>query len=139
MEKELNQQTVENFSNNCIEYNGKITVKIFEDQRMLSNHTYYNNGTNKLFTFLINCLSGDFNTAKANRPCRLILLKSEEGEVLADSTPIETNTNSQGKNYWGDNMNFQAKTFTELSVDELYEILKSRAEIFLTRSSSADL
>lgn len=28
-------------------------------------------------------------------------------------------------------MNFEAKTFTELSVDELYEILKSRAEIFL--------
>lgn len=28
-------------------------------------------------------------------------------------------------------MNFVAKTFLELSVDELYEILKSRAEIFL--------
>ena len=28
-------------------------------------------------------------------------------------------------------MNFVAKTFSELSVDELYEILKSRAEIFL--------
>lgn len=28
-------------------------------------------------------------------------------------------------------MNFEAKTFTELSVDELYEILKSRAEIFM--------
>ncbi len=28
-------------------------------------------------------------------------------------------------------MNFAKKTFSELSVDELYEILKSRAEIFL--------
>ncbi len=28
-------------------------------------------------------------------------------------------------------MNFVVKTFSELSVDELYEILKSRAEIFL--------
>ena len=34
------------------------------------------------------------------------------------------------RNY-GDYMELIAKTFTELSVDELYEIIKSRAEVFL--------
>jgi len=32
---------------------------------------------------------------------------------------------------WGDNMNFSAKIFSELSLIELYEIIKSRSEIFL--------
>lgn len=37
-----------------------------------------------------------------------------------------------GNNYLrGENMNFKAKMFNELTTTELYEIIKSRAEIFL--------
>ena len=32
---------------------------------------------------------------------------------------------------WGETMNFVSKTFSELSTNELYEIIKSRMEIFL--------
>lgn len=95
-------QEIENFTGNSIEYKGQITVSIFEDDRMISKNTYYNQGTNKLFTFLTNCLSGDFNTAMASRPCRLVLLKKGSSEDLATSTPTATNKDSNGKTYWGE-------------------------------------
>lgn len=99
MEKELNEKLINN-THNCIEYKGKITVSVLENERVLSKNIYYNNGTNKLFAFLTNCLSGDFNTARANRPCRLVLLTTadEEAEYITDSKPTDNNYS----NYWSE-------------------------------------
>jgi hypothetical protein len=101
MEKEMIQQIADN-ANHCVEYKGQITVSIFEDDRLISKNTYNNKGTNKLFAFLTNCLSGDFNTARASRPCRLVLLKKGSEENLTTSTPLLTNKDSGNNPYWGE-------------------------------------
>lgn len=95
--QELELQAVET-TNNAIEYSGKITVSTLDGDRVISKQTYHNNGTNKLFSFLSNCLSGDFNTAKATRPCRLLLLKTDAAEIdkISDSKP----TDSDYSDYW---------------------------------------
>ena len=88
--QELELQTIET-TNNAIEYSGQITVSALDGDRVISKQTYYNNGTNKLFSFLSNCLSGDFNTARASRPCRLLLLKTDNTENTTNSKPTDTN------------------------------------------------
>jgi hypothetical protein len=88
--QELELQTMET-TNNAIEYSGQITVSTLDGDRVVSKQTYYNNGTNKLFSFLSNCLSGDFNTARATRPCRLLLLKTDKDELssITNSKPTD--------------------------------------------------
>lgn len=95
--QELELQATET-TNNAIEYSGQITVSTLDGDRVVSKQTYYNNGTNKLFSFLSNCLSGDFNTARATRPCRLLLLKTDENELssITDSKPTDNNY----KDFW---------------------------------------
>lgn len=95
-------QEVASQTANPIEYRGQITVSIMDGDRLISKNKYTNSGTSKLFAFLTNCLSGDFNTARYNRPCRLLLLEGGSGEDLDTSNPADEDADSNGNAFWGE-------------------------------------
>lgn len=77
-------------SSNCTNYIGTVTISVFQNERLLSKQTDHNAGMNNLFSFIANCLAGNWTTAKSTKPCKLALLRQAEGEDLKTSTPTAT-------------------------------------------------
>ena len=74
-----------------IGYEGKITLTLKSDNRVLKSKTYKNNGTSQLFSFLGNCLIGSFEDAKKDLPRKIMLLKNESNK---EATLDEKNVKS---------------------------------------------
>lgn len=66
-----------------IGYEGKVTLTLKSNNRVLTSKTYKNNGTAQLFKFLGNCLIGSYEEAKKYLPSKLLLLEnySKDGNV----------------------------------------------------------
>lgn len=73
-------------NSDCAQYTGTVTVASYLGDRLIKKETSHNKGLTKLFTFIGNCLQGHWTAAKANRPCKLVLLKGALGENLTDAT-----------------------------------------------------
>lgn len=67
-----------------IGYEGKINVKVQRGTKTVSNKTYHNTGSNKLFHFLCECLAGNYYNDI--RPVRIKLLKGNTNESVTDMT-----------------------------------------------------
>ncbi len=66
-------------SSQNFKYSGDITIKITDDDnRVYSETKYHNTGCLKLFNFFADCLIGNYNIAKSNRPCRVVLFKEDD-------------------------------------------------------------
>lgn len=74
-----------------IGYEGKVTLTLKSDNRVLSTKTYKNNGTAQLFRFLGYCLIGSYEEAKQFLPTKLLLLKntSVDGGVTRDDKAVD--------------------------------------------------
>ena len=85
MNKEINYNT-----SNCdfTSYTGKVTVSVYDNDRLIKTTTSHNKGMSTLFNFIGNCLKGDFKSARESRPCKLVLLKADESEKTK-TNPIE--------------------------------------------------
>jgi hypothetical protein len=84
-----------------ITYEGDVTLKIYNEAKLVKSITKYNSGTDKLFSFIQSCLRGSFEEAKSARPSKLIILKAgaTTGEGLIDdkhSTP----EGETGREFW---------------------------------------
>lgn len=62
----------------AIAYEGEVTIKLYNDNKLVKTFANHNNGTNRLFSFILSCLKGSFEEAKDLRPTRLIVLKQGE-------------------------------------------------------------
>lgn len=89
MNKEINYNT-----SNCdfASYTGKVTVSVYDNDRLIKKTTSHNKGMSTLFNFIGNCLKGDFKSARESRPCKLVLLRKDDNNTIDpinSSNPIE--------------------------------------------------
>jgi hypothetical protein len=74
-------------------YEGKVTLTLKSNNRVLKSQVYRNHGTARLFKFLGHCLINDFTGAKPYLPTKILLLYNEA------KTPAEAITNAMNPTY----------------------------------------
>jgi hypothetical protein len=67
-------------------YEGKVTLTLKRDNRVLTHKTYKNNGTAQLFQFLGYCLLDSYEEAKRLLPTKILLLRNL-GEDANSTSP----------------------------------------------------
>lgn len=69
-------------------YEGKVTLTLKSNNRIITSKTYKNNGTNQLFKFLGECLKGNFGTeTKKLVPNKILLLENKSGDTPMSAQP----------------------------------------------------
>jgi hypothetical protein len=71
---------MKNTAINTLKYTGEVTLSQYIGQKKYRVAQLHNAGGNALFNFLADCLIGEFNIAKANRPTKIMLIsRSADG------------------------------------------------------------
>jgi hypothetical protein len=65
---------------NTLKYTGIVTLSQYIRNKKIILAKKYNKGGNPLFTFLTDCLVGDFDVARLERPSQILLLKVTEND-----------------------------------------------------------
>lgn len=75
---------------NNLKYTGRVTLSQYINGKKIEFAQIHNSGGDALFNFLYDCLLGDFNTAKSQRPTQIMLLQvqGDGGSFVARSSPI---------------------------------------------------
>jgi hypothetical protein len=68
---------------NGLGYEGKVTLTLKSNNRVLESKTYKNHGTAQLFKFLGQCLIGSFEESKNLLPNKILLLKNTSGGAFS--------------------------------------------------------
>jgi hypothetical protein len=69
---------------NTLSYTGIVTLSQYIGNKKIEIAQVHNEGGNPLFSFFSDCLIGDFESARINRPIKIMLLKRISGEVSDD-------------------------------------------------------
>ena len=81
---------------NGLGYEGKVTLTLKSNDRVLQSKTYKNNGTIHLFRFLGYCLTGAYAEAAKLLPTKILLLYNSSGSpVSATPTQVDPCTRFQ--------------------------------------------
>lgn len=72
-------------NSDCAQYTGTVTVASYLGDRLIKKETHHNQGLKTLFEFIGDCLQGNWYGARDKRPCKLVMLKKAEGEILTDA------------------------------------------------------
>lgn len=73
---------------NNVAYTGIVTISQYTNGKKIATAKTHNAGGRALFNFLANCLTGDFDTAKANIPTKILLLaKNKDTGTLEPADP----------------------------------------------------
>lgn len=76
-------------------YEGKVTLTLRSNNRVITSKTYKNNGTTRLFKFLGECLRGNFGTDTQNLvPNKILLLYNKSGATPMSAIPTEVEPRS---------------------------------------------
>lgn len=75
--------------NEGIGYEGKVTLTLKNNGRILKSRTYKNNGTVELFNFLGNCLINNFTEAEKLLPNQILLLHNGKSPTHAYAKSVE--------------------------------------------------
>ena len=77
---------MKNTAINSLSYTGTVTLSQYAGTKKLVVAKIHNTGLNRLFSFLSDCLIGDFEAAKVNRPDKIMLLKKDsDGDYVKAS------------------------------------------------------
>jgi hypothetical protein len=79
-------------------YEGKVTLTLKSNNRILKSKTYKNNGTAILFKFLGYCLINAFEDAKALLPSKILLLYNH-GNNPIDASPTDVEVRSDWRGW----------------------------------------
>lgn len=71
--------------NGGLGYEGKVTLTLKSNDRVLKSQIYKNSGTIELFKFLGNCLAGRFAEAEKILPNQILLLYNQSQEPIPDN------------------------------------------------------
>lgn len=71
---------------NNIEYTGIVKLSQYTNGKVFTVLEKHNEGGTALFNFLTDCLLGDFDIAKFDRPSKIMLLNINEDGILAKAT-----------------------------------------------------
>lgn len=74
--KEESVKEIKNAEPQKLGYTGTVKVSVKRGNSIISSKTYKNNGSNRLFLFLHECLVGSYNKAEGSRPSRIKLYNS---------------------------------------------------------------
>lgn len=66
---------------NSIQYTGKVTLSRYIGEKKVKIAQFDNAGKYSLFNFFSDCLLGDFDIAKNNRPTKIMLLDKKESDT----------------------------------------------------------
>lgn len=77
----INEKNLKGTAINTVEYTGIVTLSQYIKGKKAIISKTYNSGGKALFEFLTDCLLGDFDVAKIDRPTKILLL-NEAGGVL---------------------------------------------------------
>lgn len=104
-------------NSDCTQYTGTVTIASYSGDRLIQKETHHNNGLAPLFDFIGSCLQGNWYEARDKRPCKLVMLRAEEGEILTQeeynrllpnqrpqgglSVPGNEYAQKNGNHYWG--------------------------------------
>lgn len=66
---------------NTLEYTGIVTLSQYIGNKKVEVAQVHNKGGNSLFSFFSDCLIGDFESARVNRPIKIMLLKQLSDET----------------------------------------------------------
>jgi hypothetical protein len=84
------ENNLKNTAVNALNYTGIVTLSRYNGTKKIKIAQTHNTGKNSLFNFLADCLVGDFDTAKLDRPTKIMLLKKHkvtdsDGESTTDA------------------------------------------------------
>ena len=96
-------------SNSRIEYNGKIKVLVKKKNKTIISKSFKNSGRYPLFSFIAQCLVGNYKDAEINRPYSIVLFSIQKGTSI---TGILNTIADDG------NLNFYAKNDNKLTYGE---------------------
>lgn len=65
---------------NSLQYTGIVTLSQYINNKKIPIKKIHNKGGDSLFSFLTDCLIGDFNIAKLSRPTKIMLLQVDENK-----------------------------------------------------------
>lgn len=65
---------------NSMQYTGIVTLSQYINNKKIPIKKIHNKGGDTLFSFLTDCLIGDFDIAKLSRPTKIMLLQVDENE-----------------------------------------------------------
>ena len=129
--KEKQQQTNTGFI-----YHGQVTVSIKKNNKIISSHTYNNNGGKELWFFLCTCLAGQYTEAANNYPLKIRLYHNSKSnpvvnppDILNDCTPMTAliSANTKRDVLWDDN-NKTYKTTLHFAIPASAFVQKSAIE-----------
>lgn len=83
---------MKSMTNNTLGYTGIVTLSQCIRDKKIVVAKKYNKGGNPLFTFLADCLIGDFDIARLERPIKILLLKVTENKSGNDDIQKASNT-----------------------------------------------
>lgn len=70
---------------NPLKYTGVVTLSQYIGSEKVLITKIHNEGTNQLFNYLADCLIGNYEAAKANRPAKIMLLKVPSNDTEDDT------------------------------------------------------
>ena len=79
---------MKNTAINSFGYTGTVTLSQYIGGKKVKLCQLHNTGKNALFNFISDCLVGDFDTAKMNRPTKIMLL--QEKETIDTTTQVKS-------------------------------------------------
>ena len=79
---------MKNIAKNTLKYTGIVTISQVIGKKKIELAKVHNRGSNSLFNFLSDCLIGDFDTARLDRPTKIMLLQEEHNEETGEILSI---------------------------------------------------
>ena len=87
---------MKNTAINTLSYTGIVTLSQYIGERKTQILQTHNRGGNSLFSFLADCLIGDFTLARATRPSKVMLLQCENPGAADNEKEFKTHQHGGG-------------------------------------------
>ena len=126
-----------------IGYEGKVTLTLKSNNRILKSKTYKNNGTAQLFKFLGYCLIGSYEEAKRYLPSKILLLDNySKDNNVRDAKSVTACTNfkplAKMPTIISDSAKAQVKVIYNFEIPQA-EIFKNFNQVALYGSNPEDI
>ena len=121
VENPVETQIIIPTSNSRIEYKGKIKVSIKKKDKVINSRNLNNSGRYPLFSFLAQCLLGNYKDAELNRPYSIVIYSIPKGTsissiytTISQNENLKSYANNDTRITYGD---FPVRTIPQLTIN----------------------
>ncbi len=83
--------TIQPKNTTTLAYQGKVVVRVQDNKgRIIRSNTLHNEGGSELFEFICKCLAGEYSSANAKKPTKIIALTFEDLENVPTVSSVRT-------------------------------------------------